>query len=221
MPLSAQTATVSDTFQLGTRQVRVPPPEGFLDAATKFDRVVQRFATAEDPGLETMASYVPDSMVSKLSENQNIEIPLFAKFSVIRRVKAVDVLPKDFAEAVKGVKEASSDFVNPNSKLTKDTTSNMNKSLEELWGRNLDAQISGQKNLGYFQDSDELFSFLVAMNLQIDGKTTAALCTGSLLRVNQRLIVFYVYKLRATKEDIDPVIELTKKWTAAVVAANK
>ena len=221
MPLAAQTATVPDTFQLGTRQVRVPPPEGFIDTATKFDRVVQRIAIAEDPANETMASYVPDSMVTKLTESQSIGLPLFAKFSVSRRVKSVDCSAEFFAAVVASVKSTIPQLLDSDSKFAKNVTANMNKAIEELSGKNADAKFSGQKNLGYFQENDHLFSFLMAMNLDLEGKSIPFVASGSIVRAHERLIILYVFKAVSAAEDAGTVVDITKKWTAAVVAANK
>jgi len=97
----------------------------------------------------------------------------------------------------------------------------MNKGLEEVWGTETKARVADQKNLGYFQDANNVVSVLMAMNLEMNGRTTPLIGSTSFLLVNKRLIFLYMFKRTSAKEDAETMIDLTKKWTAAVLAANK
>ena len=222
LPLHAQpNVPISDVYQLGTKQVRVPVPEGFINSATRYDRVVERLYLSEDPRNETIASFVHQSLIPKLDLNQNVDIPLYAKFSVVRSVMAVDCSPENFAQTVKVSKSLNAVFLDPDSKLHKDQEASLSKNLGEVWGTDKQARLVDQKDLGYFQDANGLFSALSATNLQVDGKTFPMVYSTSLVLVNKRLLLLTVYRMGSTKEDVDTIIDVTKKWTAAVIEANK
>jgi hypothetical protein len=218
LPLTAQ--TTSDIFQLGSKAIRVPAPEGFVDTATRFDKVALRLATTEAPQNETIASYVPESLVSKLTENQNIDLPIYAKFSVGRRIKDLDCSPQNFATTVAGFKAFFPTLLDPNSQATKQLESDISGELKELSGKDQTVRLSGQKNLGYFQETPDVFSGLSAVNLEVNGKSMPLIGSASLVRVNDRLIFLYVYKQTTSKDDVALMMDLAKKWTASVLFAN-
>jgi len=220
LPLRAQTTSVSDTFQLGSREVRVPAPEGFVDTEPRFDRVALRLATTEAPQNETIASYVPESLVPKLTENQNIDLPIYAKFAVGRRVKALDCSPENFATTVAGFKAFFPTLLDPNSQATKQLEGDISNELKELSGKDQTVRLSGQKNLGYFEETENVFSGLSAVNLEVNGKSMPLIGSASLVRVNDRLIFLYVYKVTTSKDDVGLMMNLAKKWTTAVLFAN-
>lgn len=83
-----------DKYQFGTREVRVPGPEGFANVMTRFPRVTGRALATEDPGNEVLAVYVPETFVPRLQESEEIDLGLYTKVSVSRAGRASEITPE-------------------------------------------------------------------------------------------------------------------------------
>jgi hypothetical protein len=58
-------------------------------------------------------------------------------------------------------------------------------------------------------------------DVQAFGRKKTMLTSLSLVNVNRRLLYVYGYKVFSSESDIRALTDFTKKWTAAILAANK
>jgi hypothetical protein len=217
--LVAQTS--SDSYQLGNRKVRIPAPEGFVDITTTLDDIASRMRATEDPGNDFLATHVPESFIPKLKVSQNIDLGFYTKVSVSKRARSVDMTPELFASVVAEGEKNAGAYMDPNGPLMKNAAKNSGRGLSDLLGTETTVAVTGSKSLGYFEKTDKVFSELVAVNIEIQGRKLSILFSSSFVNVNQRLIFVYVYKMEPKAEDVGIVRDFTKTWTAKIVAANK
>jgi hypothetical protein len=213
-------APASDWFQLGTKKVRIPAPQGFTEIFSRFDSVVARMKATEDPNNETVTSHLPTSSLAKYEANQEQRLDHYTKVSVSKNLKTTDITPEYFAEVVAETEKQLATLGDPNDQLLKKIEGNSSKGLSELWGKETTVKVNQPKNLGAFDRGPNLYSVLLFVSGDLNGKKYSTLTTISLLRINQRLVWVYTYKMDPTQADIAMLKTFTKKWTAAILAAN-
>jgi hypothetical protein len=76
-------------------------------------------------------------------------------------------------------------------------------------------------NLGFFEKSQNVFSCMMMVNLELNERKVTILGTLSLVNIGKRLIYVYAYKMAPKGEDVAMLRDFTRNWTAAITAANK
>jgi hypothetical protein len=81
--------------------------------------------------------------------------------------------------------------------------------------------MTSSKIFGTFDKTDRVFSSMILVGTEINGRKVSTLGTMSVVFVNHRLVYVYAYKMSPTEGDVKEMNAFTKKWTARIVAANK
>jgi hypothetical protein len=222
--LFAQKPSVSvaaDTYEMGSRKVRIPAPDGFTDATAQFPNVTARLRATEDPGNDMLAFHIPESFVPKLKASEDIDLEFYTKISVPRRARTVDITQADFAAVTANLEKNFGAYIEPDGPLMTNVQKNSGKGLTELLGKETSVSINETKYLGVIEKSDAVFSGMLLVSFEIYGRKLSTLGTLSIVRVNQRLVFAYAYRLSPSGNSVSELTQLTKKWTAKIVAANK
>lgn len=143
-----QKEAAADKYVLGSRTVRIPAPEGFIDVVPRFDRITSRFVATESPDNEVLAVHVPRTLVPRLEKGEEPALDFYTKVSVSRRLKTVEATPEMFAEVVKVFQESSDTLLDPKGPVLTSVMKNAEKGLNEHWGEDTGLKISEPKNLG-------------------------------------------------------------------------
>lgn len=218
---SAAFGQAASSVQLGARRVALPPPDGFVEIISRYRSAVDRLRATEDPGNEILSISVPDSFTKQLDASQDIDLEFYTKISISKTYKAANISPEFYASVVKEMEKNFSTYFSPDSALMKDVEKNSSKGLTELLGEKVTVNIGGTTPLGFFEKSENVFSAMLLINLEVYGRKLAILGTLSLVRVNQRLIFVYAYKLAPKADDVKVMGDFAKKWTAKILSANK
>ena len=220
--VTAQKADASsDSYQMGSRSLRIPAPERFVEITSQFPFVSQRIRSTEDPKNETLAVHVPASFVPKLKMSEAIDLEFYTKISVNRQIKGIDVAPAEYAAVIATLEKQFGTYIDPKGSVMKNVESNSRKGLSDVYGEPTEVSINGVTNLGFFEKTRNVFSGMMLVNLEVGGRKMTTLGTFSVLHVNQRIVFVYVYKMSPTDSDTAMITDFTKKWTARIVAANK
>ena len=211
----------SETFQLGSRTVKIPAPEGFTEVSSRFDRVAARLIATEDPANDTLTSHVSNSMIPKLETTQDRDLEFYTKVSVSKRARTVDLTPAMFGSVVSAFEKNMDTYLDPNGSLLKRVEGNTGKSLSDLWGKDVNVQLNQPKHLGFFDKGENVLSSMMFVNVALNDKKYSIISTTSLLNINQRLVFVYAYKMNPAETDVEMLRTFTKNWTAAILAANK
>jgi hypothetical protein len=222
---SAQTATARkpdknpDTFRLGSRSIRVPPPDGFTDIIGRIENDHGRFAANEESGL--LAIDVPDDILSKLAADTLMPLDVYARVQIAPEIISVDITPEIYAATVSEFQKNFDELLDPNGKVVAAAKKDVSLFVSQVTGNISTVNVSSTKSLGYFQKTDSVFSALTLMTIDVNGHQIPMLASISLLRLNNRLINATVYKRLPTQKDIEYLRTLTARWTAAIAAANE
>lgn len=210
-----------NVVQLGARKLTLPPPDGFVEVLNRYKGVTDRLKATEDPGNEILSIAVPESFTKNLDVSQDIDLEFYTKISVSKSSKATDTSPEFYAAVVKEMEKNFSTYFSPDSAVMKDMEKNSSKGLTELLGEKVTVNVGGTTPLGFFEKTDNVFSSMLLVNLEVYGRKLAILGTLSLVRVNQKLIFVYTYKMSPKAEDVKTLGDFAKKWTAKILTANK
>ncbi len=219
--LTAQAVLANDVYRLGSRTVHIPAPEGFFDTFPHFDRVTGYFIAAETPSNNTLAAYVPNDTLPQLKAGIASPLIAYAKISVSREAITLDATPQLFANVVSDLEKRYAAPIAADSTITPPVAENAAKWLAANSSKDSTPELKTAINLGHFQKTDNVFSAMMIMKLEAFSDPRPYLASVSLLNVNNRLIYVYAYRQITSDKDADVLSELTKTWTAAIVAANR
>jgi len=214
------TAAQYDAYDVGGRKVKIPTPEGFSDGL-RFERYAALISATEYPDLETLASHVFDVTAQKLEKGASPPLEFYTKVSVDKRFKTTDQTPELFTATVATLEKNFDTYIDPNGPIVKSMVKGVDKGLTSDAGREAKFDISQPQRLGYFEKSERVFSAMMMNQVKAFGRQKTMLVSISLINVNRRLLYVYVYKVYSSEADIQLVTDTTKKWTSAIVAANK
>ena len=216
-PIAAQT---SEKYQLGDRQVMIPAPDGFTNVFGRFAHVTARLTATESPGSELLAVHVPETFIPKLQVSEKIDLEFYAKVSVVKRLRALDVSDAFFKGVTADLEKNFNTYLYPNGSVVKGVEKNSEKGLASI-GNETTVEMTGTKNLGFFEKTPQVFSVMMQFNLAMYGRRMTTLGTLSAIHVNGKLITVSAYKMNPADGDAKMLTEFAKKWTAKIVAANK
>ena len=206
---------------MGGRQVRIPVPDGFANVTSKFTTVAARMRATEDPGVELLGVAVPDTFIPKLEISQMIDLEFYAKLSVNKNLRSMDITPGMYATLVSSVEKTLGESMNPGSSLLERVEKNSEKGLTEVLGEKPDLNFAGMKYLGFTEKSERVFTGMMLANVELNTRKLKILGTLSIIHVRQRVITVAVYRMAPTENSVKELTDFTKKWTAKIVAANK
>jgi hypothetical protein len=215
-----QPIKITDRFNLGGRTIVVPAPEDFTNGLGRFERFTTLITATEGPDLDILAAHVPNLIVEDLSKAAT-PIDLYTKVSVAKKARSMDITPESFAVIVTAVEKNFTNYVDPNSPIMKRSIASANTKMKERTGEDVGLKLREPTNLGFFDKRPGVLSTMAIMNVEANGRSQAVLTSVSFLLVNKRCIYVAVFKGLTGDEDVKTVQDLTKKWTTAIIAANR
>jgi len=218
-PLDIRTVP-GDSFDLGGRAIVVPAPQGFANGLGRFEKFSMVMNATEGPNLDILAAHAPVSKTEELMRG-SVSLDLYTKVSVLKSLRTMDVTPENFATVVAEVEKNFTSFIDPNGPTIKGAVASANAKLKEQTGEEAGLDLSQPKSLGFFDKQPQIFSAMVMMNVAVNGGHKTMLSSLSYLLINKRLVYAYVFKELTSEEDVKTLQVFTRKWTSAIVAANK
>jgi hypothetical protein len=208
-----------DTFHLGAKTVRIPPPENFTDVIGLIRNDNGRFAPDEPGGLLSLA--VPDKVIDRLAATPLMQLDIYTKARIEPSIRTTEISPDLYASVVSEFQKNFTTLFDPKGKIVNDARQEIKDFVTRVSGNKSKVEVAPVRNLGYFQKTENTFSALMLMTIEVNGTRIPMLVTVSLLRINDRLINAAVYKRLPTEQDFTLIPEFTKKWTTAILTANK
>lgn len=217
-------AASSISIQLGTKSVTIPSPEGFGEAASQLESVKRVFSGTEDPDLDMLAVHLPIETIQRLKSGEHFDLPFYTKISIPKRLRAVDYPLQDFSALVTQMEAAGMrvfDFDSPEMKAKAQTR---NKSLSEMLEQETTMDLSQPVNLGVIEKTPNSYGMLLLVKVKFQSGSAQKeklLVSGvTFMRLKQRLLYVYTYRLVNSKEDIDILRNFTKQWLSQILKAN-
>ncbi len=209
----------SDTFRVGVQTIHIPSPDGFVNGYPRIPELAGHTKALADPQTRTLTVYLTPAIAAKIEEGEPVErLGFHATIYVHKAINDTDVTPEMFKEFVLGLEKDFETAVDAN--LTKSVEA-ARKALSERWGRPADIGLARPVNLGFFDKQPNVSSVMMMSILSKDGVPIPMLAVMSHVVVNKRLLYINIYKELNADEDAVALRDFTKKWTAAIIAANK
>ena len=222
---SAQTtpepATNSDSFEIGSRTIRLPPPSGFTKIGRQHRRILSVQEASEPAKSEIAAVHLPTDQLSNYKTNSYKQPDFFTKVSISRIGRDEDITAESFLAAGAFIENEFSRLTDPRGRSVLAEQFYVSKNLSELLNNRTVVKWDQPVNLGVFTKSDRVHSTLTLISLSANTTHFKFLGTVSLVNVNMRLLYVYVYKSNPVEEDLEMIREFTRKWTASIVEANQ
>jgi len=136
-------------------------------------------------------------------------------------LKTVDETPELFAATVAVLEKNFDTYLDPSLPLMTSVIRDTDQGLPAEYGREAKLDLKQPRRLGFFEKKADVFSALMITDVQAFGRKKTMLTSLSLVNVNRRLLYVYGYKVFSSESDIQALTDFTKKWTAAILAANK
>lgn len=223
--VSAQTgsgsASPSDSLEIGSRTVRIPPPAGFAKIGRRHGRILSVQEASEPTKNEIIAVHLPSDQLSRSLRDSDWQPDFFTKVSVSRIGRDEDITPESFLAVGSYIEKEFAKMTDPRGRSVLAEQHYASKNLSELLERTTKLQRDQPVSLGVFDKSDRVHSTLALITLSVNGKPYKFLGTVSFVYVNMRLLYVYVYKSDPVEEDLEMIREFTRNWTALIVAANQ
>jgi hypothetical protein len=206
------------TYKLGDATVTIPAPQGFENIIDQIPNDHGRFSANESAGL--LAIQVPSESLTQLKATPMMPLEIYTRIVVSPEVKTRKIDARDFNDVVVAYKKDLDINYDTSSSVMTAARNNVRQWMSQVRGRITYVDISKPKTIGFFNESPDVLSTLMLMVLEVDGHKIPMLVSMSLMHLNDRLVNVSIYKRLPTEQDVDTMSELTKTWTASILAAN-
>ena len=218
------TASRADTFEVGGEMIVVPAPRGFVrvtENMTALHHWLQQVATS-DVLNETLANYVPESVIPTVMAGDVPELKRFFILKVNKKLKNVTVSTAEFAEFKRVARQVNADKSLRNLKpKMREGLRKMNEGVSREFGVDIDFDIGETVGLEpHYEDEDEIaFSSFVNHGMTSGGKKESWIVAGTTtnLTVSGRLLFLYSY---GSENDLEWTRATSKDWAARIAARN-
>ena len=217
-------ASSNQLYTLGNRDVSIPPPKGFVEATSRSEDVKRVFEATEAAGLDTLAVHVPADVMEKIIWGERPELEFYTKVSVAKILRNVDSSQADFAKGVSYLRANNArmfDFTRPEfqSQFKK-----QNEGLSELLKRDTKIDLAQPASLGEIENTRNSYGTLLLTKVRIQSgsidKERILLMGASVVRIRERMVWIYTYRVFNSDKDTDILKAFTKRWLADILRAN-
>jgi len=208
--------------QIGDTAISVPAPKGFTPVTKDMARLNQLLETFVPPDNVRFVTFIPEESLSALQAGQ---IPNLSRtFSLQTNKKAVTrtMTTSDFSEFKATVREQNDAIVKEAESKIPGLMEKVNQSLQGQFNTKMDMSLNGLVPLPPHAESDRSLAFSMLVNLTMmtaDGQRTnlPGVVTTTYLHARGKLFFTYVY---GGEKDLEWSRQVSKEWTAALLAAN-
>lgn len=211
----------SDVFEIGTRKVRIPAPEGFTKIGLRHGRMLSVQQAAEPAQNEILAVHLPVEEPPNYSADFDRQPDFFTKVSVSRVGRNENVTAAGFEALASYIEQEFSRMTDPDDKKVIAGQQYVSKNMSDLLDSKTKIKWDRPINLGVFEKNAKVHSTLALLSLSANKTPYRFLGTISFVYVNMRLIYVYAYKSDPVEEDLEMLRVFTRKWTASIIAANE
>ena len=222
---AAQTPAPSDrVFKLGDREVSIPPPEGFVEAASRSAELRKFFEAAEAPMLDFLAAHIQAAVMEQFARGELPDLDFYTKVAVSKRLREVTYSREEFSKLVATISSDSPrllDFDSPEMRaLLKQQSKNVSAVIQE----HMQASLSKAVSLGEIERTANSYGRLsltkVTTELGDTRQEKLLLSGGCAVLVRGRVVWVYTYKTFNSERDADELRAFTKRWLAEILRAN-
>lgn len=211
-------------YRLGDHDVSIPPPEGFVEAASRSEELKKFFEATEAKELDTLAVHLPAEVMEKVARGEHPFLEFYTKVSVSKQLRSMDQSQADFSGIVSYLRANNAKLFNLKSPEMQSQLKQQNKNLTELLKSDAKFDLSQPVSLGEIESTENSYGVLMLMKLKLnvgDEQLEKMIIGGtSAVRVKNRLVWIYTYRVFNSEKDSDVLRDFTKRWLADILRAN-
>jgi hypothetical protein len=220
---AAQTPA-GNSFRLGDREVSIPPPGGFVEAASRSEAVRKFFTATESPALDLLAVHLPSDVMEQVARGEPRNFEFYTKVSVSKAFREKDSSREDLASIVSALRANASKLLDFNRPEMRKQFRHQDKGLTDLLKKDTKLDLSQPINLGEIDSAPDSYGMLLLMKVKFQSGSyqNEVLLVGgvSMVRVRSRLVWIYTYRKFDSEKDADVLRAFTKQWLAEILRAN-
>lgn len=205
----------------GSTTIRIPSVEGFIHAVPTSNPLTASFKRRIAGNDDILAIYLSNDDWKMVETGQRRVLNFYAQFSTSVRYEETGAPAVEFDQLAFSLTKGADQVFDANGGLIPSARDKVRTQLDQ--GAN--GAASGPKfeptKLGMFNNDKVMFSLLWSQSEIVKGEKITYIFTGSSLYLKNRVLFLHIYRLYHSDADIDVLGTLTKKWTAAIIAANK
>lgn len=205
-----------DSFDLNGATVRIPPPDGFAATFGRFTRLRGRFGASAGTLVEV---HVPVNVITDLEKSQDIDLTFYTRVTVPEGSYERDFSPDEFRELVANFEKQYPAEFDP--KRSRDAMGRLADGRNVFLGTGPGSSVTMTTNLGQFGRGSNVFNGMALKRILVPGRDTDQLVAMSVLYLRKRIVSTYFYRTFHDEKDAAILRDAVKKWTAAILAANK
>jgi len=212
------------SVSVGDRAISIPPPEGFEEASSQFQRVKARFEATEAPQNDVLAVHLPTGDCNLARRGERPTFEQYTKVSVLRAGRQQSITPAFFAHIVSEFRKNDSTYLDMDSPKMQEMFKQWDRELSKLESKDLKLDLSQPRKLGEFDVRQNVYSLMLLMNLNVGAEgqqtTIPMLASMTYLLVKDKVIFVYTYKRYHSRTDVATLKDFTTKWNNSILAAN-
>lgn len=221
----ADAAAPHALFGLGDREVSVPTPEGFVEAASRNGAVRRFFEAAEAPAFDFLGAYLPARVLEQFERGEHVPgLGFYGRGAVAGGLREVAYSQEDFSKLVAALSEDDRKAIDLNGPEIRALLKQQNRKLSDLLRGRLRTELSQSVGLGEIERTADSHGRLLLTKaaFERDGtRTEKLLLSGDCaVRVRGRLVWVFTYKVFNSEKDAEDLRAFTKQWLAEIVRAN-
>jgi hypothetical protein len=221
---AAAQAPAGNSYRLGDRDVSIPPPGGFVEAASRSEAIRKLFEVTESPALDLLAVHIPSDVMEQVARGEHRDFEFYTKVSVSKGFREKDFSREDLAGLVAILRANASKLFDFNRPEMQKQFKHQDKGLTDLLKTDSKLDLSQPVNLGEIDSTPDSYGMLMLMKVKFQSgsyqKEGLLVGGASAVRVKNRLVWIYTYRKFDSEKDADVLRAFTKQWLAEILRAN-
>lgn len=217
-------APPANLFHLGSVDVSVPPPAGFVEASSRSSVVKELFLATESTQLDLLAVHVPADEMERISRGEYRGLEFYAKVSVSKALRVTNSTREDYAKFIAYLRSNSSKVFDLKSPRMREQLRHQNEGLTEVLKEKTTVDFSQPVNIGEIEDTPDSHGLMMLMKVAFQSgaerKEKMVVAGVSSVLVKNRIVFTYTYRDYKSESDADELRAFTKRWLAEILRAN-
>jgi hypothetical protein len=215
-------AITNVNFKIGDVSFTIPPPDGFLPVTDEMVELKKLAETFVAPQNTLLASFIPEEVAPAAQRGEITAMPRTMSIQTATKMLTQDATRSDFADFKEAIRGQQLELMKKVEKEMPGFFDKANQKIKKDFNAEVAVGVGGIVPLPPHLENDRMLAFSMLLNVSIkdaQGKSevSAAYATSTFLHLRGKLLFVYVY---GGKEDLDWTREVSKNWTAAMLAAN-
>ena len=187
------------------------PDSNFMEVSERFS---SRFNLFVPDNNRLLCGFLIKSDVKRLTDGKDPKMDAYILVEVSRKAENIDCKTTDFKEVTSSITDIPSIISSSKGEMVEQ----VNQRLKALDIPGI--QLNDPKNLGLLYTKEDAIAAGMIYKVQQGNSVTAYICSTLLIRLRERLLFVYIYKIYQNQTSLKEIISLTDSYASAMLTAN-